>query len=93
MHRYLGRDFDNEESTGETEDERRWDVVLAQYGWGTADGLDGALIKFIDISVFNCRGRGGDGRHKLHTRVVGSARNCSLPAPTEALYFSVFEQN
>lgn len=55
MHRYLGRRIDDE-SSNVSEEEQRWDIVLARYGWGTPDDLDGALMKFVDTSVLDLDG-------------------------------------
>ncbi|MDH2341536.1 hypothetical protein [Bradyrhizobium sp. SSUT77] len=55
MHRYLEHRLDGDESQA-SEEEQRWDIVLARYGWGTPDDLDGALLKFVSTSVLDLEG-------------------------------------
>lgn len=49
--RYLKDEADdnNEQSA----DHQRWDVILAQYGWGNLDELDNSLMTFVESGIFD----------------------------------------
>lgn len=49
--RYTSDDHDMDDQG--TAEHQRWDVILAQYGWGSMDSLDGALISFVESNVLD----------------------------------------
>jgi hypothetical protein len=48
----LERD-ENEEGGQDNAERQRWDVILAGYGWRSMDGLDAALLNFVETSVLD----------------------------------------
>lgn len=51
--RYLSSEHDIDDNNEVSADHQRWDVILAQYGWGHLDDLDNALMAFVETSIFD----------------------------------------
>lgn len=51
--RYLSKEHGVDDDNEGNSDHQRWDVILAQYGWGTLDELDNALMAFVESSIFD----------------------------------------
>jgi hypothetical protein len=43
----------NEQGGQDDAERQRWDVILAGYGWGSMDGLDAALLNFVETSILD----------------------------------------
>ena len=54
LERYmLDRGEHDEEGEAGNADRQRWDVILANYGWGSMDDLDIALLNFVETSILD----------------------------------------
>lgn len=51
--RYLSNEHGTDDNSDERGDHQRWDVILAQYGWGALDELDKALMTFVESNIFD----------------------------------------
>lgn len=52
--RYMSDEHDPEQSQGdENTEHQRWDIILAQYGWGSMDEFDGALMSFVETNLLD----------------------------------------
>jgi len=51
--RYMSDDDDMDDHGEGNPEQQRWDVILAQYGWGSMDSLDSALMSFVESSVLD----------------------------------------
>jgi hypothetical protein len=48
--RYVSR---RHEGSAVNDEEKRWDVILEQYGWGELDELDVSLINFVETNILD----------------------------------------